>query len=281
MVNFDSVSVAHGGRRFLQQTDFVANEKPAISVVTVVFNAKDLIEKTILSVLEQSYKEIEYIVIDGGSTDGTLDIIKKYEDSIDYWISEKDNGIYDAMNKAIELFSGNFIWFINAGDVIYDEHTIANIVQRSNDADVLYGDTQLIDKNGKEGLLLRSPRLISVRDFRFSVPVSHQSILIANKYVTFYDLNYRCASDHDWIIRSIGKAQKIVKINQPISRYLLGGYSENNLISCWKDKIEIVKNNFGFFACFFNYFYFANAVFKALIKKKFSNINMLTNSKKD
>lgn len=94
---------------------------PLISVVTVSYNAVGTIEQTLLSVINQTYPNIEYIIIDGGSTDGTVDIIKKYADEIVYWISEPDKGIYDAMNKGIKKANGEWINFINAGDSYYDK----------------------------------------------------------------------------------------------------------------------------------------------------------------
>jgi len=96
-------------------------KKPLISVVTVVYNGEKHLEQTIKSVLDQGYDNIEYIIIDGGSTDGTLEIIKKYEDAIDYWVSESDGGIYDAMNKAISLATGEWINFMNSGDDFFSD----------------------------------------------------------------------------------------------------------------------------------------------------------------
>lgn len=93
-----------------------------LSVITVVYNGEAFLEDTIKSIINQTYENIEYIVIDGASTDGTLNIIKKYEDKIDYWVSESDLGIYDAMNKGIDVASGEFINFLNAGDRFVDEH---------------------------------------------------------------------------------------------------------------------------------------------------------------
>ncbi|HEX3386494.1 MAG TPA: glycosyltransferase, partial [Mucilaginibacter sp.] len=90
--------------------------RPKVSIVTVVFNAADSLELTILSVINQSYPNTEFIIIDGGSTDGTVDLIKKYDKKINYWISEKDSGIYDAMNKALDVVSGDWVYFLGAGD---------------------------------------------------------------------------------------------------------------------------------------------------------------------
>jgi cellulose synthase/poly-beta-1,6-N-acetylglucosamine synthase-like glycosyltransferase len=103
--------------------------KPLISIITVVYNGEKFLEETIKSVINQTYDNVEYIIIDGGSSDGTIDIIKKYEDYIDYWVSEKDNGIYDAMNKGIDLATGIWINFMNAGDLFFDntiEHLKTN-----------------------------------------------------------------------------------------------------------------------------------------------------------
>ena len=102
-------------------------DKPLISIITVVFNGEKYLEETIQSVINQTYSNVEYIIIDGGSSDGTLDIIKKYEERIDYWVSEKDKGIYDAMNKGIDVASGEWINFMNAGDGFYADDVLDKI----------------------------------------------------------------------------------------------------------------------------------------------------------
>lgn len=113
----------HGGLRQSGVYQEDADEMPLFSVITVCYNAVNVLESTINSILLQNYKNIEYIIIDGGSSDGTLDIIRKYEDRIHYWISEPDNGIYDAMNKGIRLAGGRWINFMNAGDrLLYLNH---------------------------------------------------------------------------------------------------------------------------------------------------------------
>ena len=114
-----------------------------VSIVTVVFNGVSIIEDTIKSVINQTYDNLEYIIIDGGSTDGTIDIIKKYEDKISLWISEPDKGIYDAMNKSLDRLCGLWVNFMNAGDYFYSENAIQEIFGQNNDYSsyaVVYGD---------------------------------------------------------------------------------------------------------------------------------------------
>ena len=110
--------VGEGGLRTKGDYKKSYHGRPLISIITVVFNNERYLEDTIMSVLNQSYDNVEYVIIDGGSSDGTLDIIRKYEDEIDYWVSEEDSGIYDAMNKGIDLVMGDWVNFLNSSDTI-------------------------------------------------------------------------------------------------------------------------------------------------------------------
>jgi glycosyltransferase involved in cell wall biosynthesis len=123
-----------------------SDKSALVSIITVVFNDVLHIEATIESVLAQTYENVEFIIIDGGSTDGTLDIIKKYEHAIDYWVSDRDNGIYDAMNKGIDLVSGGWINFMNSGDSFYKTSVLKDIFNQHEycDADVLFGHHNVI-----------------------------------------------------------------------------------------------------------------------------------------
>ena len=120
---------------------------PRLSVITVVFNNVKDIERTMLSVLNQTYTNIEYIIIDGGSNDGTLELIDKYKDRITKIISEKDNGIYDAMNKGLTLATGEYVLFMNSGDEIYARDTVEKVFDSAPDADIYYGETEMCDEN--------------------------------------------------------------------------------------------------------------------------------------
>ncbi len=121
--------------------------KPLVSIITVVYNAEEYLEETIQSVIGQTFKNIEYIIIDGGSTDGTFDIIKKYEHAIDYYISEKDEGIYDAMNKGIEAANGEWINFMNGGDTFHNSNVLQSLsFPNKPDCDLLSGKVALYYK---------------------------------------------------------------------------------------------------------------------------------------
>lgn len=165
-----------------------------ISVVTVCYNAVKSIEETMLSVLNQTYDNIEYIIIDGGSTDGTVDIIKKYSDRLAYWVSEPDKGIYDAMNKGIIAATGDYINFMNAGDSFYSNKTLADIEQHlDNSTVVIYGDCYM--KFGDIGFI-RKP--LKLKYLKTKPPFCHQSTFIKLKYQSqnLYDANLKIASDY-------------------------------------------------------------------------------------
>jgi glycosyltransferase involved in cell wall biosynthesis len=123
--------------------------QPILSVITVVYNNAADIERTMLSVVNQTYKGIEYIVVDGGSIDGTLQIIEKYKDRIAKLISEKDKGIYDAMNKGLAIATGDYVLFMNSADEFYSADTVANVFAAEPNADIYYGETEMIGPNGE------------------------------------------------------------------------------------------------------------------------------------
>ena len=127
--------------------------RPLISIITVVYNSEKYLEKTILSIAEQNNDALEYIIIDGGSKDNTLKIISKHADHIQKTISEPDSGLYDAMNKGLQMASGEYVWFINSGDKLYSNNTfvkLQEIIESQNFPDIIYGETVIIDENDQE-----------------------------------------------------------------------------------------------------------------------------------
>ncbi len=168
---------------------------PLISVVTICYNAKNDLEKTILSVLSQTYQDIEYIIIDGGSTDGTVDIIHKYSERLFYWISEPDKGIYDAMNKGMDRATGSWINFMNAGDTFCDNEVIKNIFGYNDlsDYSVIYGDCYVSKLNQLQYLKASSMKKVHVQ-----MPFCHQSSFIRKTRLRF-SIDLKIAADYQMI----------------------------------------------------------------------------------
>ena len=180
-------------------------DRPLVSIVTVVFNGEDHLEETILSVLEQAYDNVEYIIIDGGSSDGTLDIIKKHEDKIDYWVSEKDQGIYDAMNKGIKLCTGSIIGIINADD-FYEKNAISESVKLllNEEFSYSYGSINFI----KHGGTIYKTKPVASREFGKKIfqemVVPHISMFIKRdvyKQLGLFDKRYKIAGDQEFLVR--------------------------------------------------------------------------------
>lgn len=221
-----------------------------VSVITVVFNAADLLEKTILNVLGQTYSNIEYIIIDGGSTDGSLEIIKKYNDRISYWTSETDKGLYDAMNKGLKAATGKWVWFINAGDLIYSEETTRKIFEdHGTDADIYFGDTMIVnDKYEEIGTRrLRPPETLTWKSFQKGMLVCHQSILISRNLADQYDLRYPHSADFDWLIKALKKATQIVNTRMILSSFLDGGQSKQTIKPSIAERFVSMRNHYGLF----------------------------------
>ncbi|GHV57562.1 hypothetical protein AGMMS49579_23600 [Spirochaetia bacterium] len=201
---------------------------PLITVVTVVCNGENILEETILSVINQTYTNIEYIIIDGASTDRTLDIIRKYEDRIDYWMSEPDEGIYNAMNKGIDLATGDWINFMNSGDVLYGQSTVEELVSNTNRYDIVYGDT--IKSNGKYE---KARKLIIMN---FGMCFCHQSCIVRAAIMKeqCFNLKYRIGADYYFFLWCRLNNKNFFYLAKPISIYDINGFSA-------RKRVELVK----------------------------------------
>src|SRR5882724_3849250 len=174
------------------------DQSPLVSIITIVYNGEEHIEGTIKSVLDQTYPNIEYILIDGGSTDGTIEIINKYRHAIAFFISEKDSGISDAFNKGIRRANGEIIGIINADDW-YENDTVAKVVEQIGDSDISYGDLRLL-KNGKTDFILKGDHNYLDRE----MTINHPTVFAKRKcYEQFglFDIKYKCAMDYDLVLR--------------------------------------------------------------------------------
>lgn len=230
---------------------------PFVSIITVVFNAKDALEHTIQSILAQTSRSYEYIVIDGGSTDGTVEVIKKYEQHIAYWVSERDKGLYDAMNKALRVAKGKYIWFMNAGDLIYDNNVIENLQKLyTPETDVFYGETVMIDGAGNVlgDRRLKAPENLSYKNLSMGMVVCHQSFIAKRECCDYYKTDFKIAADIEWMISALKKSKKIVNTHQYLTRFKDDGLSKKNIPRSLKERFKIMTHHFGVIPTLINHF---------------------------
>ena len=211
-----------------------------ISIVTVAYNAVDSIEETIQSVISQDYSGYEYLVIDGGSTDGTTSVISRYSSFIDYYVSEPDKGIYDAMNKAIDVANGEWIVFLNSGDKFVDSNVLARMsayMSSNPDCSVIYGDTIV---KYPWGSFQSKGKGISPNDM--FLPFCHQSSFVKTELMKQYkfDLSYRVVADYRFFYQLHCFGKRFLHVNELIAEYDMGGYSSQRVIELYK---EIAKIN--------------------------------------
>ena len=243
------------------------------SIITVTYNAAQWLERTVQSVISQSYSNIEYIIIDGNSTDGTIDIIKKYQASITHWVSEPDGGLYEAMNKGLKLASGDYVWFINAGDTLYSGDTVQEIADKldeKNLPDIIYGETQIVDEQDVPLAMrrLKAPEKLSWKSFNMGMLVCHQSFLVKREIAAPYDLQYRFTADYEWCIRCLKQADAIFNTHLILSRFMEAGVSAANRKEALKERYRIMCENYGKIPTQIRHVWFALRFYTAKWTKK-------------
>lgn len=201
--------------------------KDKVTIVTVVYNGEQEIEETIKSIVEQTYKNIEYIIIDGASSDNTVKIIKKYDDKIDYWVSEKDNGIYYAMNKAVDLATGDWINFMNAGDAFASNDILEKIFMENNmsDYDVVYGNNYY---KGDDFLKKQIARNLNIlyKGMAFNHQSSFIKLPVMKKYK--FDPIWKIQCEYDLFMKLYLNKYKFKHVKEIVAIYRDGGFSEQN-----------------------------------------------------
>lgn len=211
-----------------------------VTIITVCFNTVNEIEDTILSVLSQTYKDIEYIIVDGGSTDGTLNIIRKYESRISRYISEPDKGLYDAMNKGIAMSTGVWVNFMNAGDCFFDNEVLERMFGNKDyhDVSVIYGDANLVYPG--LGCIKRPYSNIPQEDVPLNI--NHQSSFIKGDKIRElkYDLSYRIASDGNTFMKVYQQGGKFLYVPETIASFeVVSGVSSKQFVKRSKEYLRI------------------------------------------
>lgn len=213
---------------------------PKISVVTVCYNCHEVVEHTICNVLKQTYPNMEYIVIDGGSTDGTQEIVKRYADRLAYWVSEPDHGIYDAMNKGIEAATGDWIIFRNAGDYFFEPTTIADVFDWYED----HGEALIVGgmrKFRKEGYM---DKFYDNQDadlwHRAYIPHPSTFVRMSVQKANLFPTSYRIASDYYFFQKLMLEGVTMALYDGIVALFDCDdGISSNRLSQCWEEMLSI------------------------------------------
>ena len=248
------------------------------TIITCTYDASKYIDRTLASVQEQSYPHIEHFIIDGVSKDDTVKKAQTYAYDSHYPVivkSEPDKGLYDAMNKGIQLAKGNYIIFLNAGDVFYEEDTLTNIAEQLKDKPlpgVIYGDTDIVDDNGNfiRKRRLAPPENLSWKSFKQGMLVCHQSFYARtdiSKQVP-YNLHYRYSADVDWCIRIMKEAEKqglvLWNTHKTLCSYLEGGMTEKSHRASLKERFMVMSDHYGMLTTILQHLWF---VVRAIIKR--------------
>ena len=225
---------------------------PKFSIITVTYNAGKVLEDTIQSVISQTYRNVEYIIVDGKSKDNTLEIADKYRDHISKVVSEPDKGLYDAMNKGIRLATGDYLCFLNAGDELHNNETLQQIVHTLKGTalpDVIYGETAIVDAEGHflHMRRLSAPEQLHWKSFKQGMLVCHQAFFARRELAVkhLYDLKYRFSADFDWCIRMMKEAKCLHNTRLTLIDYLNEGMTTQNHKASLKERFRIMTKHYG------------------------------------
>lgn len=246
-------------------------EFPLVSIITVVYNGEEFLEDTIQSVLNQDYKNIEYIIIDGGSTDDTLDIIKKYENNLAYWVSEPDNGIYDAMNKGILRSTGVLLGIINADDYYLPSaiNIVVNKMQSSN-AEIFYGKLNIIDRDTSahiKELKIRKDWKLYLR-----MSLAHPATFVKRKIYeeNLYPTKYKIAGDYYLLLKAKLNRNKFESVNTLLVNMRDGGVSHTEKSLVRAETQAVKRELLGFYRFYLIKFLMLTISTIKKLKRKFT-----------
>lgn len=246
------------------------NHNPKFSIITVTYNAAAVVEPTLHSIISQSYDNYEFILVDGGSSDDTVPKVRACGIKASHIVSERDKGLYDAMNKGIKLATGDYLCFLNAGDSFHSpdvlEKMVAAIDGEALFPDVLYGETAIVDDKRQFVRMrrLQAPEQLHWTSFKQGMLVCHQAFFARRDIAPEYNLDYRYSADVDWCIRVMKRARKMLKVKITIIDYLQDGLSIQHHRASLMERFNIMCKHYGVFSTLMHHLWF---ILRALIKK--------------
>lgn len=225
--------------------------QPLFSIITATYNASPTIERTVRSIVGQTFKDYEHIIVDGASKDNTLKIVRGIDDPRRKIVSEPDRGLYDAMNKGLAAARGQYVIFLNAGDKFHSSDTLqvlAQAIEKNGHPGIVYGQTVLVDDNGR--LIgprhLSAPAGLTLKDFSRGMLVCHQAFVANRNIVGGYNLRYRFSADYDWCIRCLQHSRKNVGLTDTVLiDYLSEGLTTANRRKSLMERFKIMCYYYG------------------------------------
>lgn len=250
--------------RFVFFCYFCTMDNPLFSIITITFNAENELPITMKSVADQSCREFEHLLIDGASSDNTVSIARELGVRELRILSERDNGLYDAMNKGLGMAKGEYVLFLNAGDSFATSETLAKYASAIREfssrgcvgykdssvgPDIVYGDTVIVDADGNElrPRHLSVPDLLTFKSFSHGMLVCHQAFCVKRGLAPLYDLKYRYSADYDWTVKCIKAAspERCVNLDTVAIRYLDAGMTEKHKMDSLKERFSIMAHHYG------------------------------------
>lgn len=232
-----------------------------LSVITITFNNYNGLLKTLDLLKSDKYTDrLDIVIVDGGSSDETPEFLKTQTCTAN-WVSEPDKGIYDAMNKGLDMATGKYVWFLNAGDYAYSTQALESILSTlEKEPDALYGETMLVDAEGHE-IGTRTEKTtrklsgtLTWRSFAMGMTVGHQAFIIKRSLALHYDTGLKHVSDIDWMIRCLKRCEIILNMNMVIASFTLEGHSTLNRKASNRERYGVLMKHYGFIPNLWNHF---------------------------
>ncbi len=248
------------------------HNQPLISIITITYNAAPNLAPTMKSVAEQTCNDFEHLIIDGASSDNTLEIARKMSSPNLRILSEPDNGLYDAMNKGLKMAKGKYVIFLNAGDAFHSNDVLANYAEAAKkDPDIIYSDTVIVDKTRKVlgPRHLSVPNVLTFSSFKSGMLICHQAFMARRDIAPFYDTSYKFSADYEWTLRCIlrSKPGNCINLKMVGIDYLNDGLTDKNKLKSLAERFSIMKTYYGFVPTIFNHVSFIGRAVKRNLSK--------------